>query len=265
MKPIWRGNLIFELLTIPIRLYAATGSRRVELRLLHANDHSPIRLERICVEEGRPVPPEEIVRGYDHDGEWVILEDEELDALAPLPTQTIEVREFVSETEIDPIYHRRPYYLTPDEEEPEGYLILREALRRSGRVGIVEFVLLRRQYLGLLRPYGGLIALETLYYPAELLDPKLLAPPASATLREGEIGMATELIERLTRREFELSDYRDEYRERLLGLIEERAAGRARVVPHPLPAPDPTPVIDLGDRLRESLERARDEDLGRAA
>jgi DNA end-binding protein Ku len=211
------------------------------------------------------VPDEEIVRGYEVDGEWVTVEAAELDAAAPILTRSIEVRDFVDAHEIDPIHFQRPYYLGPGEGGEEQFVVLREAIRRSGKVGVVEFVLLRRQHLAVLRPHGEALLLETLYYPEELIDERELALPATTRLREGEIRLATEVIELRSRRPFDLSDYQDEYRLRILDLIREKAAGRIPEGAALPAAPEPTPIIDLTRRLRESLEVVRREEGGRAA
>lgn len=265
MKMLWQGSLVFELVNIPIRLYPASRERRVQFRLLHQPDLSPIRLVRYCTEEERPIPDDEVVRGYETEAGWVVLGDDELDAAAPELTRTIEVREFVDAHEIDSIYYRKPYHLAPGEGGQELYVMLREAIRRSGKVGVVEFVLLRRQHLAVLRPRGEALLLETLYYPEEIVDERELGLPATPLLREGEIRMAVELIERRASRTFEIGAYRDRYRERILELITARSEGRVPPELAPPEEPEPTPVIDLTRRLRESLERVRREEARRAA
>jgi DNA end-binding protein Ku len=265
MKMLWHGSLVFELVNIPIQLYPATRRRSVEFRLLHEPDLSPIRLVKVCAEEERPIPEEEVVRGYATAEGWIVVEPGEIEAVAPILTHTIEVREFVAEHEIDPIYYRRPYYLAPGEGGQELYVMLREAIRRSGKVGVAEFVLLHRQHLAVLRPRGEALVLETLHYPEELIDERELDIPATTQLREGEIRMAAELIERRSHRPFDISSYRNEYRDRILGLIRDRAAGRLPPELVPPTTPSPTPVIDLTRRLRESLERVRSEEERRAA
>lgn len=265
MKLLWHGSLVFELVNIPIRLFPATRRRRVEFRLLHEPDLAPIRMLRICSEEDRPVPDEEIVRGYDTGEGWIVVDPAELEAVAPILTRAIEIREFVDEHEIDPIYYSRPYYLAPDEGGEELYVMLREAIRRSGKVGVAEFVLMHRQHLAILRPRGEALVLETLYYPAELVDERELDLPVTTQLREGEIRMAVELIEHRSRRPFDITAYRDEYREQVLELLRERAEGRLPPELEPREPVEPTPVIDLTRRLRESLERVRRQGERRAA
>lgn len=265
MKMLWHGSLVFELVNIPIRLYPATWQRRVNFRLLHEPDLAPIRLRKFCSAEERQVPDAEIVRGYETTDGWLVVEPDELRALAPIRTRAIEIREFVDEHELDPIYYRRPYYLGPGEGGEELYVMLREAIRRSGKVGIAEFVLLQRQHLALLRPRGEALVLETLHYPEEVIDEEELALPASTRLREGEIRTAVELIRERSRHPFDISRYSNEYRERIVELLRAKAAGELPPELVPPAAPEPTPVIDLTRRLRESLERVRGEEGRRAA
>lgn len=265
MKMLWHGSLVFELVNIPIRLYPATRRRRVEFRLLHEPDLAPIRLRKFCSEEGRQVPDTEIVRGYPTEEGWIVVEPEELEAAAPISTRSIEIREFVDEYELDPIYYRQPYYLAPGEGGEELYVMLREAIRRSGKVGLAEFVLLRRQHLAILRPRGEALVLETLYYPEELIGERELALPATTQLREGEIRMAVEVISRRSRRPLDITAYHNEYRDRILKLLRAKAAGELPPELKSATAPAPTPVIDLTRRLRESLERVRRDEERRAA
>lgn len=264
METLWRGTLAFELVHVPIRLVQATRPRRLAFRLLHAPDLAPIRNVRVCGEEGRPVEADEIVRGYEVDGEWVVLSDEDFERAEPYRTRTVEIREFVDLHEIDPILFRKPYYLAPDEGGEELYVMLREALRRSGKVGIAEFVLLHREHLAALRVVGDALVLETMHFPEELIPERELRLPTETRLREGEIRMAVELIDNLSR-PFDPTKYRDRHRAALLEVIRKKAAGELPPELEPPPIPEPTPIVDLTRRLRESLERRRAESERRAA
>lgn len=265
MKMLWRGSVVFELVHIPIRLYEAARKRRVEFRLLHEEDLAPISLQRMCSVEEIPVEADEIVRGYPVDGEWVTVTDAELESLAPTLTHSIEIREFVDLHEIDPILYRRPYYLAPDEGGEESYVMLREAIRRSGKVGIAEFVLMHRQHLAVLRPRGEALVVETLHYPEELIDERELELPATTEVREGDIRMAVEVVERRSRRPFDPARYRDQYRSAVLELIRQKVEGQLPAELVRPAAPAPTPILDLTRRLRESLERVQREEGRRAA
>lgn len=265
MEMLWRGVVIFELVNIPIRLYEAARKRSVEFRLLHEEDLAPIRLQRVCSEEERPVEAAEVVRGHEVDGRWVTVTTEELEALAPTPTHAIEIREFVDVHEIDPILYRRPYYLAPDEGGEESYVMLREAIRRSGKVGITEFVLMHRQHLAVLRPRGEVLVVETLHYPEELIDERELLLPAATEVREGDIRLAVEVVERTSRPAFDAARYHDRYRERVLELIGRKAEGQLPAELVRPAAPAPTPILDLTRRLQESLERVQRERGRRAA
>lgn len=264
MDLLWRGTLSFELVHVPIELYKATRRRAVQFRLLHEPDLAPIRYRKVCSAEDRPVPDEEIVRGYRIDGRWVIVEDEDLRRAAPTLTRSIRIREFVDLHEIDPTLYRTPYYLAAAEEGAELYVMLREAIRRSGKVGLAEFVLMHREHLAVVRTRGDALLLEALYYPEEIIDERELAPAAETRLREGEIRMAVQLIERRSR-PFDPARYRNDYRARVLELIRQKAEGRLPPELVPTPAPTPTPIVDLTRRLRESLERVQRESRRRAA
>lgn len=259
MDMLWHGTIRFGLVELPIRLHDAVRKRRVGFNLLHEPDLAPIRYWKVCGEEERRVPDDEIVRGYRLDDEWVTVADDELDRLAPTGRRTIEIREFVDLHEIDPIFFRKPYYLAPDEGGEEMYVMLREAIRRSGKVGLAEFVLLHREHLAVVRTRGETLVVETLYYPEELIDERELELPAETRLREGEIRMAVELIQNLST-DFDPDRYRNEYRARVLDLIRGKARGELPPeLEEPAPPPRPTPVIELNRRLRESVERAREQ------
>ncbi len=258
MEMLWRGTVAFGLVQIPILLYKATRERRLPFRLLHEPDLSPIRYLKVCAEEDRPVPNEEIVRGLAVDDEWVTLTEQEMALAAPLLTRSIEIREFVNLHEIDPVLFRKPYYLAPDEGGEEMYVMLREAIRRSGRVGVAELVLLHREHLAVVSVRGEALVLETLHYPEELIEERELQLPAQTRLREGEIRMAVELIRNLSQ-PFEPTKYRNDYRARLLEMVRRKATGELPPELEVAPAPEPTKVIDLTRRLQESLEWAQQE------
>lgn len=264
MEMIWRGTLAFELVHVPIQLYKATRKRRIAFRLLHEPDLSPIRMRRICEEEDREVPDDEVVRGYPLEDGWIVVGDEELERAAPRLTRSVRIKDFVAEHEVDPVLYRSPYYIAPEPGAEEPYVMLREAIRRSGKVGIAEFVLTHREHLAMLRPHGEALLLETLHYPEELIDERELGLAAETRVREGEVRMAVDLIERLSR-PFDPSRYRNEYRERVLELIRRKAEGELPPELEPPRAPEPTPVVDLTRRLQESLERAARREDRRAA
>jgi len=264
MDMLWRGTLSFELVNLPIRLYPATRKRQVEFRLLHEPDLAPIQYLKICSAEQEPVAHDEIVRGYPLDGEWVTVTDEELQRVAPRLTRTIEIRDFVDRHEIDPLYYRRPYFLVPDEGGEEAFVMLREAIRRSGKVGVAVFVLMHREHLGIVRAGEEAILLETLHFPEELIDERTLELPTQTRMREGDIRLAVDVIRGLSR-PFDPSRYRNQYREEVLELLRRKAEGRLPAELEARPAPEPTPVIDLTRRLRESLDRLRSAGERRAA
>lgn len=255
MELLWRGTITFELVRIPIRLYKATRTRRIQFRLLHEKDLSPIRYRKFCEAEEREVPQEEIVRGLKVGGEWVTVSDEEFENAAPRLTHNIQIREFVDLHEIDPVLFRKPYYLAPDDGGEEMYVMLREAIRRSGKVGIAEFVLLHREHLAAVYTRGDAVVVETLHYPEEIIDASELELPAETRLREGEIRMAVELIGNLSGR-FDPVAYRNDYRAELIEVLRRKAEGELPPGLEPPRLQEPTRIVDLTERLRESLERA---------
>ena len=264
MKLLWEGTLAFGLVNVPIRLYKAVRKREIEFRLLHEPDRATIRYQKVCSEENLPVPDTEVVRGYPLDDDWVVLTSQEIEAAAPTLTRSITIQTFVDLHEIDPIFFRKPYYLAPAEGGEELYATVREAIRRSGKVGIARFVLLHREHLAVVRTVQDTLIAETLHYPEELIDPREVEPPAEVRLREGEIRLAVELIRHLSG-SFDPAEYRNEFRQRVLELIRQKAEGRLPPELVPPPPPTPTPVVDLTRRLRESLERAERERRRRAA
>lgn len=255
MRAIWTGTMSFGLVNIPIRLYSATGERKLKFHYLHKKDLSPIRYARICREDGREIPYEDIVRGYEYQkGDYIILTDEDFKKANLRKTGTIDIIEFVKEDEIDSKYFEKPYYLEPDRGADKAYALLREALQRSKKVGVARFILKNREHLGVIKPEGDVIVLNQLRFKNELHDIGDLKIPHSGAGHEKEIELALALIDQLTE-PFKPEKYHDTYSEELEEVIAERIHGK-------IPAPKeeeliPTPVTDLMSVLRESLKRAR--------
>ena len=243
---------------IPEAVVAGLRARHPRHRFLHARDEGSIRYLKVCSVDGQPVPDEAIVRGYPLDDRWVTLTEEELAGVAPVLTRSIEIREFVDLHEIDPVFFRRPYYLAPDEGAEEMYVLVREALRRSGKVGLARFVLMHREHLAVIRVLGDTLVVETLHFPEELIPEHELELPAEVRLREAEVRMAVEYIRHLAR-PFDPGRYRNVYRQRVLALLRRKAEGRVPPGLAPPAPPRPTPPEELAERLRQSLERARAE------
>lgn len=252
MKAMWKGTITFALISIPVKLYTATKKRDISFRLLHKTDSSPIEYKRFCVAEDREVGWEDIVRGYEYQKKkFVIITDQELEKLPQEASKTINIQGFVDEGDIDPIYFNKAYYLEPAPEAARPYALLREAMKKSGKLALARFTLREKEHMCILRLEGDVLLLETLYYADEIQSPEALSVPAEAGLNEAEVSLAQELINRFTV-PFRPQEYKDTYREALMKVIQAKTEGKEIVIPAP---PKPAKVINLMDALRKSLEK----------
>jgi DNA end-binding protein Ku len=252
-RAIWKGSISFGLVTIPVELHTAVRDHRPKFRMLHAKDKSPVRYERVCQRDGKPVAWEDIVKGYEYEkGRFIVLTREDLKAISLNKDKAIDILDFVKSDEIDDRYFETPYYLTPDKGGQHAYALLREALKQSGRTGIAKIIIREAQHLAAVEVIEDAIVLTLLRYADELADTGQLEFPRADKVRKAELDMAKMLIENLAA-EWDPSKYTDDYRENLMKLIKARLKGEK---PH-LPAPE-TPatgqVVDLMERLRQSLE-----------
>lgn len=253
-RAIWNGSISFGLVTIPVKLITAVReSEGVHFHYLHAKDKARVKNTRTCEIDGEEVPWNEVVRGYEYEkGEYVVVTDAELKKMQPEATQTVEIREFVDLDQVDPILFDKPYYLEPEKSGRHAYALLREALRKSGKVGIAEVVLKSRQYLAAVKPMGDALVLELMHFEKEIVDPKTLKlPPASEKTKDGEMKAAMMLIDAMAK-PFDAGEFHDTYREELRKMLDARARGEA---PSSVSAkaPRPTNVIDLVSVLERSL------------
>jgi DNA end-binding protein Ku len=252
MRSIWTGTVSFGLVNIPVRLYVASEERGLDLDMLHKKDLSPVRYVRVCKADGREVPYEEIVKGYQYrKGDYVVLTEDELKKASVQKTYSVDIVRFVDETEIDTIYFEKPYYLEPDKGAEKAYALLREALRRAKKVGVARFVLRNREHLGVVKPEGRVIVLNTLRYKAAIRDAEDLKLPASEAAKGKELDMALQLIDQLTE-PFKPEEFKDTYVEDLKRLIDEKVKGRPLTAAGEAPAP--TAVPDLMAALKASLK-----------
>ncbi|HEX6533063.1 MAG TPA: Ku protein [Gemmatimonadaceae bacterium] len=257
MASIWKGAIAFGLVHIPVELRPAVRADHISFRLLHADDLSPVRYERICAADGEPVPWSEIVKGFEYEkGKFIVMTDDDFAAAALGGSRTIEILDFVRQDEIDPRYFETPYFLAPTRGGERGYALLREAVRRSGTVGIGKIVLREKEHLAGIKVIGDVLVLEIMRFAAELVDAASLDLPSGDTVRPQELRMAEQLVESLTT-PFDPSRYGDDYRERLMRVIRAKMKGKKVAIPEEAGAPRDTQVIDLMSRLRESLDRPR--------
>jgi DNA end-binding protein Ku len=225
MRSIWSGSISFGLVNVPIKLFTATESSTLDLDMLDSKDHSNIKFKRVNENTGREVPFKEIVKGYNYEGEYVVLEDEDFVAASPEKTKTIEIMNFVKEDEIDSIYYEAPYYLEPTKAAQHAYAILRDALIASKKVGLASFVLRNKETLAIVKPMEKVLVLNRIRFEHEIRDYKGLELPDATKTKTKEIDIALKLIDQLTE-EFDISKYKDTYTEKLLEVIEAKAKGK---------------------------------------
>ncbi len=259
MRAIWKGAINFGLVNIPVALFPATRREDLKFRLLRRTDLSPINYQRVAEVDGKIVPWEEIVKGYEYEkGKFVVLTEEDFKRVDVEATQTVDVMDFVDEAEIDPVMYQKPYYLEPQKGGVPAYRLLHGVLEKSGKVGITKVVIKTRQHLAALRARGPYLMLELMHFADELADPKELDVPKSGrnpTKREQD--MARSLVEELTV-EWDPERYTDDYESALMGLIKEKVkrGGKSPPKAKGRKASDGK-VIDLVAVLQESLKQSK--------
>jgi DNA end-binding protein Ku len=251
-RAIWKGAIAFGLVSIPVELHTAVRDHRPKFRMLHARDKSPIRYERVCQRDGKPVAWEDLVKGFEYEkGRFVVLTKEDLKAAALKKDRAIDILDFVKSEEIDDRYFETPYYLTPQKGSHHAYALLRDALGESGRVGIAKIIIREAQHLAAVEVIDRALVLTLLRFEDELVDTAPLEFPASEKVRKAELDMAKMLIDNLAA-EWDPAKYSDEYRENLMKLIKARIKGEKPNLPS-AEAPPEGKVVDLMERLRQSL------------
>jgi DNA end-binding protein Ku len=256
-RSIWTGYITFGLVSVPVGLYTATEDHELDFHQFQRGTSDRIRYKRVNERTGREVDYDKIVKGHDvGGGEYVIVEPDELDDIAPGRSRSLEIQRFVDLDEIDPIHFQKSYYLAPsDDQNTSSYALLREALTRTNRAGIATFVMRGKEYLAAIRADGKVLVLETMFFADEIRDPKkeLGSLPAKATSRK-QLSMATDLVEAMSGR-WRASDYTDSYTERVKKLVRDKHKGKEIVVTES--EPEPTDRSDLVEALRASVADAR--------
>ena len=257
-RSIWSGAISFGLVNVPVKVFTAVRKKDVRFHQLHEKDGARIQQKRVCSADGEEVPYEEIAKGYEiGKGRYVMIDPDELDALDPEATHTIDIEDFVELDQIDPLFYDSSYYLVPDERGSKPYRLLLEAMRDADRVGIATVVMRTKQYLVAVRPVGDALVMSTMNFADEVVPQEELEglPSARSKVSDRELKMANQLIDSLAT-EFDPEKYKDTYRERVLELIEKKADGKEIVAPE---APEkPAPVIDLMAALEASLAAAKE-------
>jgi DNA end-binding protein Ku len=251
-RAIWSGSISFGLVNVPVRMFSAISEHKLHFHYVHEPDESPIGYQKICKLEDKPVADKEIVKAFEFEpGEYVFMEDEDFEAARAEGYKTIEISDFVPSEQVDPIYFARTYYLGPDAGGEKVYSLLLRALEESGLTGIAKFVMRDRQYLGALRPRGGVIALEQMYFADEVRDVDEVKPEKASVSKE-ELAMAQQLIDNFAG-DFEPGKYKDTYRDALCEIIRDKRAGKEV---HRAPDVEEEAPPDLLEALRASIEAA---------
>jgi DNA end-binding protein Ku len=257
VRPIWKGAISFGLVNIPVGLYSATSStEKIRFHLLRASDESRIRNKRVAEADGQEVPWDQIVKGYEYEkGRFVVVTESDFERVAIKSNQVVDIKEFVDQDKIDPMFFDEPYFLAPEKGGDKAYVLLRDALAKAGKVGISKVVLRTREHLAAVKPVGQALVLELMHFSNELADPASLNLP---NLESGakELDMATSLIDAMTD-EWHPEKYQDEYAEALMKVIEEKIAAGGKELPpaHKPGAPPSTKVVDIVAMLQESLKQ----------
>jgi DNA end-binding protein Ku len=252
-RAMWKGSLAFGLVNIPIELYSATRDHRPKFRLLHAKDEAPVRYERVCQTEGKPVGWDDLVKGYEYEkGHFVVLTKDDFKTAALEKTKTIDILDFVDPNEIDERYFETPYYLQPAKGADRSYALLRDAIRQSGKLGVAKIILRDTQHLAAVEAIGDALVLTMMRFADELADLADFRFPKSEALRPAELKMAMQLIDSLSAK-WQPDKYTDEYRDNIMKVIQGKLKGRRPKLQERETAQS-ADVVDLMARLRASLE-----------
>lgn len=253
---IWSGSINFGLVTIPVKLFTAVRTDELSFNMLHAKDEGRIKYERVCSVDGKPVPWDEIVKGYEYEkGQYVVLTDEDFTAVNPEATQSVDILEFVELDKINPMYFDKPYYLEPTKQGRHAYALLRETLTQSNRVAIARVVIRTKEYIAAVKAIEGALILELMHWANEIVATSTLDIPEREKLPEKEMKMARMLVDTMSVEEFEPEKFTNNYHDQLLAMIEARAAGKE--LPKAKKAPARSKVVNLMDVLAQSLEESK--------
>jgi DNA end-binding protein Ku len=256
-RSMWSGSISFGLVNIPVKLYVAVREERVAFHMLHDQDKVRLQRKMVCPADGKEVHAEHTVKGFEiGPDQYVVVSQEELDAVAPEKSRTINIQDFVSLDDIDPVYYDRAYYLAPGEHAAKAYRLLVDAMTKAKKVGVAKFVMRNKEYLAALRPVEGSLFLSTMHFGDEVVDASTIPGlPVHVKVDEREVKMAMQLIESLDTK-FDPHAYRDEYKDRVMELVKRKAEGE-EVVTQPEVPKKSGRVVDLMSALEASLAAAR--------
>ena len=253
MRAIWTGAIGFGLVNIPVKMYSAVQDSSLDLDMLDKKDHSSIKFQRVSEKTGKEVAWENIVRGFKYNGEYVILSDEDFKKASPEKSKVIEISDFVNQDEIDTVYYETPYYLEPEKTGSKAYILLRDALEKSGKVGLGTYVMRTKEAIGIIKPKDNILVLNKMRFAEEIRDHEELKIPSDKS-KPNELKMALALIDQLSG-SFDIDKYHDTYSDQLMKVIEAKAKGRK--IPAPTMKVVHSKSKDLMDQLKASLSTAK--------
>lgn len=254
MKAIWKGAISFGLVNIPVKLYSATEQSNLDLDMVDSRDLSNVKYQRVNEDTGKEVKWENIGKAYKLDGNYILLEQEDFEAVAPEKSKIIDISHFVDESEIDTIYYENSYYVEPEKSGMKAYALLREAMEKSQKVGIAQFVMRTAEVLTVLKPKGNVLVLSKIRFAQEIRDIDEFTLPAKSEVKPAELKIALSLIKEYTQ-PFNIEKFKDEYAEALLKIIKAKAKGKK-------PAKPKMKVVhskskDLMEQLKASLGKGK--------
>ncbi len=254
MRPIWKGSISFGLVYIPISVYPATREEKLSFRQLRASDLSPIRYKKVADADMKEVSADQIVKGFEYErGQYVVLKEEDFQKVRIESTHSIDITDFVELEQVDPKFFYKPYFLEPQKGGEKAYALLHKALSGTGKIGIAKVVISNREYLASVKPDGLFLVLDLMHFASEILSPEELKNAPLTAITDKELKMAQTLVDSMTAK-WEPEKYRDEYRNAVMEMIEQKAKKKV-IVEKPLAAPKATNVVDLVKVLQESLNR----------
>jgi DNA end-binding protein Ku len=255
MRAIWKGSVNFGMVYIPVSVYPATREEKISFKQLRATDLSPIRYKKVAEVDQKEVSADEIVKGYEYEkGRWVTLKDEDFEKVKIESTRSVEITDFVEQSQINPKFFYKPYFLEAQKGGEKAYSLLHRALSDTGKVGVAKVAIQSREYLAAVKPDGLFLILELMHFANEVLEPESLKSAAEREVAPKELAMARALVEAMTT-EWEPTKYKDQYQTAVMAMIEEKAQKRT---PSEAPlAPRPASnIVDMVAVLQESLRKA---------
>ena len=256
MRAIWKGAISFGLVNIPIALYPATRREELKFRLLRGTDLSPVNYKRVAEADGKEVPWDQIVKGYEYEkGKFVVIKEDDFARVDVEATQTVDITDFVQIEDVNPVFFHKPYYMEPEKGGDKAYVLLREALQATGKIAIAKVVIKTRQHLAAVKPQEKGLMLELMHFADELIDVDEFKVPKAKEVGKKELEMARALVASMSGK-WEPEKYRDDYKEALEKLIEQKVEKGDEATPKPAHRPKATNVIDLVSVLQKSLEQS---------